>query len=289
MSWQRNLYWFIVPSLALLTVVMAYPLGYALWLSFFDYNLAAPPERFVGLENYGRLIADERVWHALSVTMILAGGGVGLQLALGLGLALMLFYCERGAHTFSILNFLPHVITPVVAALLLRWIFVGRWGLLDSTLAAADIAAPNWLGDAYWARFSVVMAESWKFVPFMMLIFYAGLQSIDRNLFEAASLDGASGWRMLWHIILPSLRPIILFVVVIRLMDSIRFFDTVYVLTGGGPGTSTETITIYTYALAFRMLDIGRASALGIMTLLFTAALVAFVIALMYRREGGRF
>jgi multiple sugar transport system permease protein len=289
MRWQRSLYWFLAPSLILLTVVMAYPLGYAIYISFFDYHLPSPPARFVGFENYGRLLADERVWHSLITTLVIAWSAVTLEFVLGLGLALALFYSVRGVRTFTVLNFLPHVITPVVAALLLRWIFVGRWGLLDSTLAAVDIFPPDWLGNAYWARFSVIMADSWKFTPFMMLVLYAGLQSIDKTLFEAAAMDGATGWALLWHIILPSLRPVILFVVVIRLMDAIRFFDTIYVLTGGGPGTATETITIYTYVLAFRLLEVGRASALGVLTLLLIASMVAVVIMFLYRHEKGRF
>jgi multiple sugar transport system permease protein len=176
-----------------------------------------------------------------------------------------------------------------VGALLLRWIFVSRWGLLDATLASLGIFPPDWLGDPLMAKVTVIAADAWKFTPFMMLVLYAGLQSMDRNLLEAGVIDGASGWNLIWHIILPTLRPLILFVLAIRLMDAFRFFDSIYVLTGGGPGTATETITMYTYQLGFRMLEIGKASALGIITLIMVAALIWGVIFVLYRREGGRF
>jgi multiple sugar transport system permease protein len=130
------------------------------------------------------------------------------------------------------------------------------------------------------------MADTWKFMPFMMLVLYAGLQSFDTTLLEAASIDGANPWQRLRYVILPMLKPLILFLVAIRTMDAFRFFDLVYVLTNGGPGTATETITLYTYQLGFRMLEVGRASALGVLTLLIVAGLiVAMIVAL---QRGGR-
>lgn len=289
MAGRNGLYWFLVPSLLLLSVVLAYPIGYAVYVSFFEFHLASPDRFFVGLDNYAVLLSDRRLWRALATTVLIAFSGVALEFVLGLMIALALYYGSHGVRSFTILNFLPHVITPVVAALLLRWVFVGRWGLLDSTLAAAGFHPPDWLGDPQWAVISVILAETWKFMPFTMLVLYAGLQSMNRTILEAASIDGASGWRLLWHIILPTLRPVILFVVVIRLMDSFRFFDTVYVLTSGGPGSATETITMFTYRLAFRALEIGRASTVGVLTMLIIAMMVVVVILLMYRKEDARF
>jgi len=139
------------------------------------------------------------------------------------------------------------------------------------------------------ARVTVVLADSWQFTPFMILVLYAGLNTVDHSQIEAAQIDGAGVWTLLFRIMLPAIRPLIVFVLAIRLMDAFRFFDTIYVLTSGGPGTATETITLYTYALAFRLLQIGKASALGVLTLLFVAALVALMIRLVYRRERGAF
>jgi multiple sugar transport system permease protein len=279
----------MVPSLLVLGVVLFYPLGYAIYLSLFDYYLPNPERRFIGLGNYVELLSEPRFWHSMLTTGIIAGSAVASEFILGFALALALFRLTRGAKALAVLNFLPHIITPVVGALLLRWIFVSRWGLLDATLASLGIFPPDWLGDPLMAKLTVIAADAWKFTPFMMLVLYAGLQSMDRNLFEAGVIDGASGWNLIWHIILPTLRPLILFVLAIRLMDAFRFFDSIYVLTGGGPGTATETITMYTYQLGFRMLEIGKASALGIITLVMVAALIWGVIFVLYRRERGRF
>ena len=289
MQFRGSLLWFLAPSLLVLSVVLLYPLSYAIYLSFFDYYLAGGPPRFVGVGNYLALLGEPRFWDAVFNTVFIASGSVGLEFLVGLTLGLALYRLGAGAHTFLVLLFIPHVITPVVGALLLRWIFVGQWGLIDATLWSIGIGTPDWLGNPFWAKVTVILADTWKFAPFMMLVLYAGLQSLDQSLIEAATVDGASGWQMLTRIILPVLRPLILFVLSIRVMDSFRFFDTIYVLTGGGPGTATETLTLYTYATGFGRLEIGKASALGVLTLAMVAVFIALIIFLLYRRDKGQF
>ena len=161
------------------------------------------------------------------------------------------------------LMFMPNIITPVVAALFLRWIFIGRWGLLSGMLISWASSRRTSSAIPDWARVTVVLADAWQFTPFMILVLYAGLNTVDQSQIEAAQIDGAGPWMLLFRIMLPAIRPLIVFVLAIRLMDAFRFFDQIYVLTAGGPGTATETITLYTYALAFRLLQIGKASALG--------------------------
>jgi multiple sugar transport system permease protein len=185
--------------------------------------------------------------------------------------------------------FMPSIITPVVAALFLRWIFIGRWGLLSALLISCGIFPPDFLGDPNWARLTVVLTDAWQFTPFMILVLYAGLNTVDQSQIEAAQVDGAGPWTLLARIMIPAIRPLILFVLAIRVMDAFRFFDQIYVLTAGGPGNATQTITIYTYQTAFRLLQIGKASALGVITLLITAAAIAAIIATLYRRERGAF
>ena len=212
-----------------------------------------------------------------------------LEFCLGLVLAYGLYRLTFGVRTLSLLMFLPHIITPVVAALFLRWIFIARWGLLSGILISLGIFPPDFLGDPAWARATVVLANSWQFTPFMMLVLYAGLNTVDQSQIEAAKIDGAGPWGVLFRIMVPAIRPLIVFVLAIRLMDAFRFFDQIYVLTSGGPGTATETITLYTYSLAFRLLQIGKASALGVLTLLIVAGTIALMIALAYRHERGAF
>ena len=289
MHGQRGLWLFLVPSGLVLTLVLLYPLGYALYLSLFNYYLGAEERTFIGLGNYAALLADQRFWSSLRTTLVIVGSAVALEFCLGLAVAFGLYKLTFGVRTLNLLIFLPHIITPVVAALFLRWVFMGRWGLLDGILISFNIFPPDWLGSPGWARMTVVLADAWQFTPFMILVLYAGLNTVDSSQIESAQMDGAGNWTILTRIMLPALRPLIVFVLAVRTMDAFRFFDTIYVLTAGGPGTATETITIYTYALAFRLLEVGKASALGVLTLLIVASLVAVLIAVVYRRERGAF
>jgi len=289
MHGQRGLWLFLVPSGLVLALVLLYPLGYALYLSLFNYYLGAEERTFIGLGNYAALLADQRFWSSLRTTLVIVGSAVALEFCLGLAVAFGLYKLTFGVRTLNLLIFLPHIITPVVAALFLRWVFMGRWGLLDGILISFNIFPPDWLGSPGWARLTVVLADAWQFTPFMILVLYAGLNTVDSSQIESAQMDGAGNWTILTRIMLPALRPLIVFVLAVRTMDAFRFFDQIYVLTAGGPGTATETITIYTYALAFRLLEVGKASALGVLTLVIVALLVAVLIAVVYRRERGAF
>jgi multiple sugar transport system permease protein len=280
---------FMLPSLVVMSVVLLYPLGSAIYFSFLHYYMGGGPTVFVGLQNYAELLVDPRFWGDLLNTVILVGCSVALQLVVGFALALALYALHRGVRLISLLNFLPHVVTPVVGAIFLKWLFIGRFGLLDATLISLDIFPPDWLGDPIWAKFTLVMADTWKFMPFLMLVLYAGLQSFDVQLLEAAQIDGANTWQRLRYVILPMMKPLILFVVAIRAMDAFRFFDLVYVLTNGGPGTATETVTLYTYELGFHQLEVGKASALGVITLLIVASIVGALIWSMSRRGREAF
>jgi multiple sugar transport system permease protein len=280
---------FMLPSFAVMTVVLAYPFVSAFYYSFQSYYLGGGASHFVGLANYTELLTDERFWGDLLNTVIIVGCSVALELVIGLGLALALYVATRAVRTITLLNFLPNVVTPVVGAIFLKWMFIGRFGLIDASLISLDIFPPNWLGDPVWAKVTLIIADTWKFMPFLMLVLYAGLQSLDIQLLEAAQIDGANAVQRLRYVILPMLKPLILFVVAIRVMDAFRFFDLVFVLTNGGPGTATETITLYTYQLGFRMLEMGKASALGIITLVIVAMMVAGLIVFLSRRGREAF
>ena len=283
---QRGLWLFLVPSFGLMTLVLLWPLGYAAYLSTFDYYLGSREMRFVGLANYAQLLGEARLWQSLWTTIVIALGSVGVEFALGFMLAFALYRLTFSVRVFMILLFLPHIITPVVATLFLKWILTSNWGLIDATLMTFNIDPPDWLGDPVWAKICVILADAWIFTPFVMLVLYAALQALDQAQIEAASIDGADSWRLIRHIILPSLVPVIVFTVSVRLMDVFRFFDAIYVLTGGGPGTATETVTMYTYQLGFQLLQVGKASALGIITLLIVAAIIATFSHILQRGYG---
>ena len=280
---------FLVPSAIVLLAVMVFPLGYAIYLSLFNYDIGAGIFRFIGLDNYATLLNEQEFWDSLWRTVVIVASAVTLEFVIGLLVAYGLYRLTFGVKALNTLMFMPSIITPVVAALFLRWIFIGRWGLLSGLLISWGIFPPDFLGDPDWARVTVILADAWQFTPFMILVLYAGLNTVDQSQIEAAQVDGAGPWMLLFRIMVPSIRPLILFVFAIRVMDAFRFFDQIYVLTAGGPGNATETVTIYTYQLAFRLLQIGKASALGVITLLITAAAIAAIIATLYRRERGAF
>ena len=268
-----------------------YPLAYGLYLSVFDYYLPEPAARqFIALGNYTALLTETRFWNAFVNTLLVALAALAFQLALGLGVALGLYRVPlRVARVLTVLLFLPNIVTPVVGALFLRWMFVSPWGLIDVALTALGFPAVDWLGHPAWAKVTIVLADSWRQAPFAMLVLYAGLLGLDRDTIEAGVIDGASGPRLLRHVVLPALRPVILFVLVIRTMDLFRIFDVIYVLTAGGPGTATETMTLYTYTLCFQRLEIGKGSALGVLTALASSVVIGGLIWLTYRRERGAF
>jgi multiple sugar transport system permease protein len=283
---QRGLWLFLVPSFGLMSLVLLWPLGYAAYLSLFDIYLGSREIHFVGLANYVQLLGEPRLWHSLWTTLVIAFGSVAVEFLLGFVLAFALYSATFSVRVFMILLFLPHIITPVVATLFLKWILTSNWGLIDATLLTFNVSPPDWLGDPIWAKICVVLADSWIFTPFVMLVLYAALQTVDLAQIEAARIDGANGWRIIRHIIIPSLVPVIIFTVSVRLMDVFRFFDTIYVLTGGGPGTATETVTIYTYQLGFQLLQVGKASALGLITLIIVAAIIATFSRVLQRGYG---
>ena len=272
-----------MPSATVLTGVMLFPLGYALWLSLLNYDLGSGSRDFIGLGNYRELLDDARFWITLVRTLGIVLSAVGLEFCLGLLVAYGLYRLTFGVRVLNLLMFLPNIVTPVVAALFLRWIFIGRWGLISGLLIGWGIFPPDFLGDPFWARVTVVLADSWQFTPFMILVLYAGLNTVDQSQIEAAQIDGAGVWMLLFRIMLPSIRPLIVFVLAIRLMDAFRFFDTIYVLTGGGPGDSTRTLALEMYQKAFMANLMGPASVIAVILVL-----VGLLLAQLLRRLGGR-
>ena len=273
--------------MTVLAVILVYPLAYSLGLSFYNYYLPVPRTTFVGLENFRFILADDAFWEALGVTARFTGAAVAIEVVLGIAVALLLdarIPCRRFVNTVVLL---PMAITPAVAGLLMRWMFESNWGLVNYFLGLAGVRGPGWTGDPAWALWSIILADVWQNTPFVILVVYAGLQSVPVEPLEAAMVDGASRAQTLAHVVFPFLRPLVLFVLIIRSMDAFRIFDQVFVKTGGGPGTTTQTVTFYNYVMAFRQLRMGRASALGVITLLILSVVIGAWIYLLYRRERG--
>ena len=284
---RRDRLIFLVPSMTVLTVLLVYPLAYSLGLSFYNYYLPVSRTTFVGFDNFRFILGDDAFWEALGVTARFTGAAVAIEVVLGIAVALLLdarIPCRRFVNTVVLL---PMAITPAVAGLLMRWMFESNWGLVNYFLGLVGVRGPGWTGDPAWALWSIIFADVWQNTPFVILVIYAGLQSVPVEPLEAAMVDGASRAQTLAHVVFPFLRPLVLFVLIIRSMDAFRIFDQVFVMTGGGPGTTTQTITFYNYVMAFRQLRMGRASALGVITLLILSLVIGAWIYLLYRREKG--
>ena len=253
--------WYLAPAALLLGIVTLYPLAHVAWLSLERRSLLDPaPPRFIGLDNYLRLAGDERFWNALGNTLYFVGVSVSLELALGLAFALAVQRPFRGRAALYGLILLPWAVPTAVSARMWEWMYNSEIGVLNYLLGAQV----NWLGSPAWALHAAILMDVWKSTPFVALLLVAGLQGIPPDLYRAAALDGASRWTVLRRITLPLLAPVILVALIFRTIDAFRVFDSIYVLTGGGPANSTETLSIYAYKTLFQSLEFGYGSTLAV-------------------------
>jgi ABC-type sugar transport system permease subunit len=280
-SWRRDearLGWALVlPALAVIGLVAVFPILWTLWESLHLHDLRMPwlGRPFVGGANYAEAAADPRFRQALAHTAGFVAVSITIEIAAGLVLALALDRVARGRGLVRTAVLLPWAIPTVVAALVWRFIFESPAGLANAMLVQLGVAPPTWFADAAAAWVPLVLADVWKTTPFVALLLLAGLQNIDRSLHDAAAIDGAGPWQQFRQITLPLLAPALVVAFLFRTLDAFRVFDVIYVMTGGGPGTATESIAIYTFAVIMQNLRFGFGSALSV--IIFT---VAFVFAL---------
>lgn len=284
---ERRAGWMLVaPALATILLVALFPLAWTLWESLHQHDLRMPwlGRPFVGLGNYLAIGRDARFWGALGHTAFFAAVTVSMELVLGLGLALAMNRALRLRGLLRATVLIPWSIPTVIAALLWRFIFDSQAGIANIVLVDAGILEHPivWFVNAATAWVPVILADVWKTTPFVALLLLAGLQSIDGELYEAASTDGASAWWQLRHITIPLLKPAILVALIFRTLDAFRVFDLIYVLTGGGPGTSTEPVALYTFNALLQNLEFGYGAALSVIVFLIT-----FGLALLYMRGLG--
>jgi multiple sugar transport system permease protein len=262
---------FLLPGLLFLFAIDLVPLVYSAWLSLYDWWLLRPRSiPFVGLGNYARLATDPEVRRAVVVTGLFTAGSVAVEFLAGLALALLFSQQFRFLRPLRVLLLLPLFVVPVVGATMWRIIFHPDIGPLNYYLNLAGLGRPAWLSDPTLALVSITLVDAWRTIPFMFLVMYAGIEMLPAELFEAASVDGASRWQAFRHITVPLLTYIMLVAVLIRGMDAFRELDIIYVLTGGGPGTATQVIQMLSYRV-FGLGHMGLANSLGMVTLALVA------------------
>jgi ABC-type sugar transport system permease subunit len=274
------------PALATILFIALFPLGWTLWESLHEHDLRMPwlGRPFVGAGNYLTILRDARFWQALGHTALFATISVSVELTLGLALALSMNRAFRGRGVVRAAVLVPWAIPTVVAALLWRFIFDSQAGIANVVLSNVGLLHHPlvWFVRASTAWIPVILADVWKTTPFVALLLLAGLQSIDQELYEAAATDGASAWWQLTRITIPLLKPAILVALIFRTLDAFRVFDLIYVMTGGGPGTSTEPVALYTFNALLQNLEFGYGAALSVVIFL-----VTFGLAMLYMRGLG--
>jgi multiple sugar transport system permease protein len=281
-------YAMVLPAVAIVALLILLPLLYSVFLSLFDWRLLDMnrAKAWAGPDNYVRLFSDKAVRVALINTVLFVIGSVTVELVLGFIVATALFNINEGRRLANAIILLPMIITPVVTALLWRYLLDPQFGLVAQTMTlfGANGGIDVW-GSSTLALSGLMLVDIWQWTPFVILVLHAGMLSISIEQFEAATIDGAGQLRIAWSIVLPAIMPQVLLVLLFRTMDTYRLFDTVFVLTRGGPRDATETIGLYTYRTGFSYTQMGYAMALSILILATVAIISSFYIRLL-RREG---
>lgn len=271
-------YVLILPAMILIVLMMVYPLIQTIVFSFSDVRLPELSTTFAGFANFVKVIRDPDTAGLVVRTLVWVVGTVVLRFVLGFLGALIFNARVRGTIWLRVLVVLPWTLPSVVAANLWRWIFQSNIGVLNQTLRAIGFpgAAMDWLGNTNFTMLSVIVAYSWTGFPFVMLLILAGMQGIPQDQYEAAQVDGCNWWQLFRFITVPSLRGILAIALMLEVVGAINSFDTIMVMTGGGPANATMIFGIKIYRTGFSLFDFGGASALSVF--LFVAALVLFVI-----------
>jgi multiple sugar transport system permease protein len=267
---------FMTPAAFLLCLTLAYPIAYTVYISFAEISLSTfAPSEWVGWDNYLTAIEDDRFWDSLWVTLVYLAFAMPLQMFLGFGIAFLINADWRGRGAVRALFIIPMVVAPVIAGGIWRMLLDPLWGVANFVLGIVGLGPIDWLGDPFWAMFTVILIDTWRWTPFVTLIASAALLALPRDVFEAAAIDGANWWTTLWRITLPLLVPVIAATFVVRWLGAVKMFDIAYAATHGGPGRATSVVNLFIYEEAFRGLKFAETAAMSVMILVLTMVLTA--------------
>lgn len=286
---RRLPYLLLAPSIIILLALILYPLGFALKNSFYLWNLQTSPTPlyYSGLDNYRDVFQVTPFGQALKNTLLLAGLGTLTQFWFGMGVALLLHTHLRGMSLFRAVLIMPTTLAPVVAGFLFRYLLEPKGGLVPWALDGIGFPMPpqGFLGNSATSLLTIGLVDTWQWTPFFAIVLYAGLLSISEEVKEAAQVDGASSWRMFWSITLPLLRPIAAFLALIRFMQLFNSFDLVYVLTNGGPGTSSRTLSFNLYLEGLVNFNIGLTAAMTWLVVIIVTIIINLYIYFVFRKR----
>lgn len=286
-AWPAAAPWLLLaPAAISLGAVSVFPILNGVWLSLRNTSLVSQEDDFVGLLNYRLLLDDPLFWNAWRHTVIFTAVSTTLETLIGLGMALLLYERFPGRALVRAAMLVPWAMPTVVTSKMFGWLFDGQHGLVNWALRGLGLidANVNWYGSPDHALDTIIVADVWKTAPFMALLLLAGLQTIPASLLEALRIDGGGAWASFWHVRLPLLSTTLLIAGLFRALDAFRVFDLVYVLTGGGPADSTETLSTLSYKTLFSTLQFGYGSTLSTAMFVTEAAIAVVFVAFISRR-----
>jgi multiple sugar transport system permease protein len=277
-------YWLIAPAILLLLLVGLFPLVYSLAVSFMRIDMMDTDTSFQGLYNYTNLFKDRRLWLSLLHTVTILVIALPIELILGLAMAYLFLDRMPGRQIFVSLLILPTIISPIVAGATWRLLFDNQYGPINQILSWFWGERVNALWTT-WPKLvypAIIFCEIWQWTPFMFLILLAALSNVDKSQMEAAEIDGARFWRTFRYVVLPAIWPVMAIAILIRGLDLFRIFDIIWALTQGGPGTMTETISIYTYVQGFKQFETSYTAAIAFLVITILTVIMTWAI----RRMG---
>ena len=274
-------YGFIFPAFLVVLIMGLFPLIYSLTISFMQVRLVPPiPPSFVGFDNYSEALSQPRFWSSVRVTFLIAGLAVAIQYILGLALAVALNSALPAARIYRAAFLFPLLMAPIAVAFIGKMIFHPGVGPMRDLFGLFGYPNPPFQTDPTWAIGMLVTIEVWQWTSLVVIVLLAGLQSLPRDVYEAAALENATQWQQFRGITFPMLLPVSAAVVFLRFVESLKLIDTVFVLTGGGPGIATETLTLYTYQEGFKKFNLGYTSAISFLFLILIVIFGTIYVAL---------
>jgi len=279
---------FMVPCLVFLILIAIYPVLFATKMSFYNLKLTSPDKivEFVGMENYISALTNCRFWNSLKITSLFVVITVSIEFVLGISIALLLNRDFKGKSIARALFILPMVVCPLSAGILFRVMYHPQYGIINQILNLFHIAPKMWLASPSTALIAVIICEVWQSAPFVLLITLAGLETVPRGPLEAAIVDGANSVQKFFYVTLPFLSKLLVLVFIIRAIDIIRIFDSIYAMTKGGPGISTEVLGLYIYKEGFKFFKTSYASAVSVIVLLIVGGLIVLINKISREEKG---
>lgn len=283
---KRYTFFSLAPSVVVFAVVLILPLLYVLNLMFRRESLTRPANNgYIGFDNFVRLAGDERFWASLMHSGIFSAVSLAVSIPAGILIAVVINRKLRGHGFLRVVLIVPMVLAPLVVGAVFRFMFESG-GFIHWALGTVGVDSPAFLSIPGLSLVTVAVVDAWQWTPFVAIVVAAAMETVPKNVMEAARLDGANAWQELWYFTLPQIRPLLVLVALIRFMDSFREFDKLFIMTSGGPGTTSETIPIYLWRQAFQYLDMGYAAAIGFVVLVVISIVSSFIVKFFRASKG---